>query len=248
MNKLVVVCCVCLAAFTGRAQYNSQGENASRFRPGAFWMYSGVRPANTGKPVKYDRLIFDLTYNDWIGDRDLFTNHWASIGLNTNLMFDIPMTKGVNKASFGIGVSHEFTNIRHDANLVIDDVAGTTVFMPKDSADIFKKGVLSGNSFSVPIEFRFRSGSWKHFKFHIGGKIGYQANLVSKHVSKINGHRVINKWQGFPDESKLIYSAHIRIGLRNWALLASYSFNPIFTNSQSTRLNRVQLGLSISLF
>lgn len=237
-----------LSALTVQAQDSAKDGNASRFRPGAFWMYTGFRPANPERPEKYDRLMFDLTYNDWIGQRNLFTNHWASIGLNTSLMFDIPMSKRKNVASFGIGVSHEFTNIRHNANLFVNDSLGTTTYMPKDTSDIFRKSVLSGNSFSVPVEFRFRSPGWKHFKFHIGAKIGYQANLLSKYVSDIDGHKVVNKRLGFPDQSKLIYSAHIRIGARNWALFASYSFNRLFTNAQSTRLNRVQLGLTLSLF
>ena len=230
------------------AQYDSEGENVTRFRPGMFWFYSGFRPAQSEKPRKYDRLIMDLTYNDWIGDRDLFKNHWASIGLNTNLIFDIPLTKKNDKVSLGIGVAHQYTTIRHDNKFVIDDIAGTTQFAEKDTNDLFFKSTLSGNSFSIPIELRFRTGGWKHFKFHIGGKIGYQANLYSRYVAKINGRREVTKQYGFPDESKLIYSAHIRFGMRNWALYASYNFNPIFSDSQSTKLNMLQMGLSISLF
>jgi hypothetical protein len=108
--------------------------------------------------------------------------------------------------------------------------------------------MLNGNSFSIPIEFRFRTGGWRHFKFHIGGKIGYQANLLSKYVANVGGHREVWKRYSFPDAARLIYSAHIRIGMRNWALFASYNFNPIFENSNSTRLNMIQAGLSLSLF
>lgn len=248
MNKFIAVCCACLTLSAASAQDNSQDEGKSRFRPGAFWMYTGIRPAKPGKPEKYDRLIVDLTYNDWIGERNLFTNHWASIGVNTSFIFDIPLTKKVNKVSFGIGVSHEYTNIRHNANLIIDEVANTTTYMDKQATDWFKRSALSGHSFSVPIEFRFRTKGWQHFKFHIGGKVGYQVNSLSKSVGKINDYKVVSKQHGFPDDSKLIYSAHIRIGVRNWALFASYSFNPLFTSSQSTRLNRVQMGLSLSLF
>ncbi|OFZ41631.1 MAG: hypothetical protein A3D92_10995 [Bacteroidetes bacterium RIFCSPHIGHO2_02_FULL_44_7] len=248
MNKFIAFCCACLTLCTASAQYGGREEGKSRFRPGAFWMYTGIRPAKLETPAKYDRLIVDLTYNDWIGDRDLFKNHWASMGVNTNFIFDIPLTKKVNKVSFGIGISHEYTSIRHNAKLVIDNVAKTTTYMPKDSSDLFRRSSLSGHSFSVPIEFRFRTKHWKHFKFHIGGKVGYQVSSLSKYVSKIDGHKVVNKQHGFPDDSKLIYSAHIRIGVRNWALFASYSFNPLFTSAQSTRLNRVQMGLSLSLF
>ncbi len=248
MIKYTILIWIAVMSFTVGAQYNSEGDNISRFRPGAFWFYSGFRPAQPDKPQKYDRLIVDLTYNDWLGDQGPFENHWASTGVNTNLMFDIPMTKKNDKASFGIGISHEYTNVRHNNKFLINDSLNVTQYVLKDTSDLFFKSALAGNSFSIPIEFRFRSNGWRHFKFHIGGKIGYQANLYSRQVTKQNGRREVTRQYNFPDQSNLIYSAHIRIGIRNWALFASYSFNPIFKESESVQLNRLQMGLSISLF
>ncbi|MDX2362531.1 MAG: hypothetical protein QNK23_17115 [Crocinitomicaceae bacterium] len=248
MVKGVIIAIVCGFSFFASAQFDGRGENeTSRFRPGVMWFFSGYRPAEEGKPNKFDRLIFDLTYNDWVGEQGPFQNSWASIGLNTSLMFDIPLTQG-NKVSFGVGISHQYTPIRHNNHLVIDDVANTTTFVLKDSTDLFYKSSLSGNSFSIPIELRFRNESWKHFKFHIGGKIGYQVSMMAKYGSKIDGHKYIDKRYGFPDQAKLVYSAHIRVGIRNWAIFASYNFNRLFTNSNSTKLNLIQMGLSISLF
>jgi hypothetical protein len=211
------------------------------------WFYSGLRPATPEKITKYDRLIFDITYNDWNGDEQPFNNHWASIGLNTNLMFDIPLAKE-NVVSLGIGVAHQLVNIRHDNRFQIDPVAGTTNYTLKDSLFFYDKSTLSGNSFSIPLELRFRSKGWRHFKFHLGGKFGYQANLFSKSRGTINGSKELVKRFGFPDKNDWIYSAHFRIGIRNWALFGSYNFNTIFSNPNSIQLNRVQMGLSISLF
>lgn len=248
MNRLIILIGFALIATTGHSQYDGYGKDeVSRFRAGIMWFYTGLMPAKEGKIRKYDRLIFDLTYNDWVGDVSLFENHWASIGLNTNFMFDIPLVKG-NKVALGVGVAHQFTSIRHDSHLNRDFINGTTLLSPKNPLDIFKKSVLGGNCFAIPIELRFRNESWKHFKFHIGGKIGYQANLYSKNVSMVNGKRDINKTFGFADKSEIMYSAHVRIGLRNWALFASFNFNPIFTNKSSTKLQQAQAGLSISLF
>ncbi len=248
MIKNIIFIVTCCLAFGLNAQYDGKGANEiSRFRPGFMWIYTGLRPAKEERITKYDRLIFDVTYNDWIGDKDPFENHWASIGLNTNLIFDIPLTKG-NKVSLGIGVSHQYMNIRHNDLVVIDEIDKTTSFTPMIQTPGFVKSVLSGNSFSIPVEIRFRNESWKHFKVHLGGKVGYQANLFSKNVANVNGHREVNKRYGFPDENKLIYSAHARIGLRNWALFASYNFNTLFSNPKSAQLNLIQMGLSISLY
>lgn len=248
MNNYFILGIFTVCSFLGSAQYDGKGEDEiSRFRPGLMRLYTGLRPGEPDKSNKYDRLIFDVTYNDWMGDRALFENHWASIGLNTNLLFDIPLTKG-NKVSLGIGVAHQYVNIRHNNHLLGDEIDKKTIWVEKDSLDVFKKSVFSGNSFSIPIEFRFRNESWRHFKFHIGGKIGYQANAFSKYVSSINGDKEVYKHYGFPDLNQLIYSVHARVGVRNWALFASYNLNSLFSNNESVQLNLVQMGVSISLF
>lgn len=248
MIKVGLFIVMCTVVMTSHGQYNSEKEPVSRFRPGVLWFYTGLAPAKEDTPDKYDRLVFDITYNDWAGDRKPFQNNWSSIGLNTNLIFDIPLTKKQNKVALGIGFCHSYINIRHDNHLLPIDSLGGTVFTLKDSSDNFYKSTLSGNSFSIPIEFRFRTGGWRHFKVHIGGKIGYQANLMSKYAERVNGDKVVTKRYGFPDKNDLVYSAHIRIGIRNWALFASYNFNTLFKNSESTQLNLLQMGLSVSLF
>jgi hypothetical protein len=251
MGKRIALIFALLTVVQASGQYDSEGANKSRFRPGMFWFYTGFRPAKSVKSeqiIKYDRVIADITYNDWMGDRAPFQNHWASIGVNTSIMFDIPMTRIYNTASFGIGISHEYTDIRHNGKFIADPVLETTTWMPKDSSDIFTRSSLVGNSFSIPIEFRFRTKSWKHFKVHIGGKIGYQAYLAAKSVMRIDGDKSVLRDHGFQDESRLLYSAHIRIGVRNWAVYTAYYFNPIFLQGGSTKLNRVQFGVSLSLF
>ena len=248
MNKLVALAIVCCSWSVSLAQYDSKVDSPmSKFRPGFMWFYTGLRPAKVERVRKYDRLIFDVTYNDWIGDRDIFTNHWASIGLNTNVMFDVPLSKG-NTVALGIGLAHQYTVIRHNGNLVRDDVAGTTTWQDKQSGQTFDRSVLGGNSFAMPIELRFRKESWRHFKFHIGGRIGYQVNSFTKEVEGKGQNRIVTKDFNFPDQARLIYAAHLRFGFRNWALFAKYNFNKLFTNSNSTQLNRTQLGVSISLY
>lgn len=249
MKGIIVVFISCLLCFQGLAQYNSQGDNTSRFRPGIGWFYTGLTPAKPTKPRKYDRLIFDVTYNDWNGDLKLGQNHWSSLGLNTNFMFDIPMTKG-NKVSFGIGVSHSFFSIRHDRLILANNILGTTTIETNKIVDPVDVNRLNGHNFGIPIEFRFRNESWKHFKVHLGGKVGYQAALYSKmRFNSLDGKEsYVIKSKNISDIEELTYSAHIRIGLRNWALFGSYNFNSIFSNSNSTQLNLVQFGLSISLF
>jgi hypothetical protein len=78
-------------------------------------------------------------------------------------------------------------------------------------------------------------------------KAGNISNSISEERS-VNGSRSISKSFGFPDNNRLLYSAHIRVGFRNWALFASYNFNKVFKHESSVQLNQVQTGISISLF
>lgn len=248
MFKILITCCFLIITYASNAQYNSKGVDLiSRFHPGTLWFFSGFEAAEEGKIRKYDRLIFDLVYNDWNGDQKPFNNKWASIGLNTNLMFDIPFNKD-SKFSVGTGLSHSLIKIHHNNSFVVDSTNTFTIYQAKDSLSIFNRSFLNGNSISVPLEFRFRSEGWKHFKFHLGGKIGYQLNLYSKEITNGENGKLVQKNHNFPDVGRLIYSAHVRIGIRNWALFASYNFNPLFLNPKSTQLNLMQFGISVSLF
>lgn len=232
---------------TVNAQYDGEKDTMSRHRPGLMWFFSGISAPKKEKIRKYDRLIIDVVYNDWMGDRKLFQNHWESVGINTNLLFDIPLTKR-NTVSLGIGVSHQMMNIRHDNHLLRVDSTQTTQWANKLPTDNFNKNKLIGNSFSVPVELRLRTKGWRHFKVHLGGKVGVQANLYSKTIVGKGDKRVVTKNYHFFDVQRLLYSVHARIGIRNWSLYASYNFNPIFKNSKSVQLNHWQFGLSISLF
>lgn len=229
------------------AQSNSESsELISRFRPGIMWFYSGILPSNVENIKKYDRLIFDLTYNDWNGDLKPFKNRWASIGLNTNLLFDIPLARN-SMVSLGTGISHSLFRIGHHNAFVVDSTNTFTTYSANATED-GKKHRLGGNSLSIPLELRFRTKGWKHFKFHIGGKIGYQLNTYSMIFWHGENGKNVLKTSDYPDINRLLYSAHFRVGIRNWALFGSYNFNTLFSNTQSTQLNLVQMGLSISLF
>lgn len=246
-NSLLIISV--LISFVSQAQYDSKGDDEiSRFRAGSMWFFTGFRPAKVDKVRKYDRLIFDVTYNDWMGGRDPFQNHWASIGMNTNLMFDIPLTKG-NTVALGLGAAYQLSNIRHNRFFEENELANNQIqIYEDDSLYNFKKSVLRSHSFAIPIEIRFRKESWRHFKLHVGGKIGYQVGMSNKYVADVDGYRETYKRNGFKHANNLLYSAHVRMGLRNWALYAQYNFNPMFTESTDPQLNHIQFGLSISLF
>ena len=61
--------------------FGQDKELITRYRPGVMWFLTGIRPAQPEKVRKYDRLIFDITYNDWIGRKtEPFKNNVSSNG------------------------------------------------------------------------------------------------------------------------------------------------------------------------
>jgi hypothetical protein len=248
MKNIILAIIVTFYAVTLLGQYQAENEGLySRFRPGVAWFYSGLKPYEEGKLRKYDRLMMDIVYNDFYGDRDYFSSPWQSIGFNASLMFDVVLTQG-NTMSFGwgIGYSHfsnysklQFTrDLINKSTLVSEFPAGTE---PKSSK-------FGANYIEIPLELRFRTKGHSHFKFMIGGKIGYQLNAFSKETERIDGKKYSTKEYGFADSNPLRYGATVRIGIRNWAIYGAYYFSPLFTNKASADLTPISVGVTVSLF
>lgn len=230
------------------AQYEAENEGLySRFRPGIGWFYSGFKPFEEEKLHKYDRLMFDVVYNDWRGDRDYFDSPPTSIGFNTSLMFDVILTKG-NTMSFGWGIGYSHYSNRSKLQFTRDLVNNTTLVSEFPIGSEPKSSKFGANYLEIPLELRFRTKGHKHFKFMLGGKIGYQLNAFSKETVRIDGRKYSSKQYNFADSNSLRYGATVRVGIRNWAIYGAYYFSPLFTGDGSADLTPMELGISISLF
>jgi len=230
------------------SQYFEEDEGLySRYKPGVGWYFNGAKPYEEEKLRKYDRVIFDVTYCDWHGDRDYFQSPWNSIGFNTALMFDVILTEK-NTVAFGWGVGFSHYSNKSQIDFQSDntnDLTSITSFAPGDEPERIK---FAANYVEVPLEMRFRTKGYKHFKVMVGGKIGYQLNALTKATRTVNDQREVLKTFGFPDNNPLRYGATIRIGIRNWAFYGAYYFSPLFTNNDSAQLTPLTMGVSISLF
>lgn len=230
------------------AQYSEENDGLhSRYRPGVGWFYSGLTPFEEGKLRKYDRLMIDLVYNDWHGDEKLFSSPWNSIGFNTSFMFDVVLSKA-NTVSLGVGIAYSHYNNKTKVQFLRNFDENHTVIgdFPTDNEPFRSK--FGANYIEIPLELRFRTKGYQHFKFMIGGKIGYRLNSLTKEVHKINGKRYTTKNYNFPDANPLRYGATVRIGMRNWAIYGAYYFSPLFTHKESVELYPFSMGITLSLF
>jgi hypothetical protein len=247
MSRLIVIIAVVILPQIVLTQFNEEAGKMSRVKPGLMWHFTGLRPATAGKAQKYDRLIFDILYNDWQGDLTSFKNKWYSIGLNTNILFDIGLNKR-NSLSLGTGFRHSLFRTENLGNLFSADPTNTYTMVSEGVSSDCKRRLLCGNSIGIPLELRFRTKGIKHVKFHMGGVVAYQWNIYARSVFTGQEGRQVVKDYNFKDVNPLALSAHIRVGIRNWAVYGSYGINPLFSNRSSTYLHLIQLGISVSLF
>jgi hypothetical protein len=162
-------------------------------------------------------------------------------------MFDIPLVKG-NTFALGTGISYSLTRMQHDHVFSSDTSNSYTLYDGNATTPAFDRQTLISHNIALPLELRIRSKGWKHVKLHVGGKIGYNLALLNKSIDRQPNSRYVLKDYRFADEQPLSYSAHVRFGIRNWAIFGAYQFSTIFTDSRSPEFHIVQLGLSLSLF
>lgn len=219
-------------------------DTQTRYNPGLFWRFTGFEPRYGKEGEKYDRLIVDLNYNDWTGDRNGTKTNWYSIGYNINLFFDIPFNRK-STTSLGIGLSYSHVNLMHNGVLSMNDSLGTTTLgLPVAGMSERQMNKFVANYIELPLEFRFRTPGYKHFKFHVGFKAGVRISSFERWKEGSDLYKEFNH----PDIARFRYGATVRIGIRNWSLYGAYFFSDMFTNSASSKLNPFSLGLSISLF
>lgn len=220
----------------------------SRHRPGVLWYYAGIKAPDLDKVRRYDRLVFDVLYCDWAGKNNKpFKVSPLSIGMNVNGMFDLPITIH-NTVSFGWGFSYSIFRVRMNDFFVRDEVKQSTTLVSDIGMYGIEKSFFKLHTVAIPFEMRFRGKNWKHAKLQVGGRIGY--NFLGSTVlsTKNEGIDYLQKTRGFYDLNPINLQAHIRFGIRNWGIYASYNFMPLFKSKESTQLNAIQMGISLSVF
>lgn len=245
MKFLKLLICLLLAA-QGLAQPHGKDSNfVSRHRPGFFWYNTGWRPAKVGKLRKYDRLILDVTYNQLMMSGSVKQHAARSFGCNVNTMWDIPITNG-NTVSLGIGLAYKFQKTGPKGLFFRDTSARYTHFYADSGYTDYRKNTFGNHMLAIPVEFRFRTPRWQHFKVHVGASVGYRLQTFQK-LWEENKHRPI-KDKDLPDVNGLVYGVHLRVGIRNLALFADYTLAPQFKSSNSSKINSLAFGLSLSIF
>lgn len=248
LNKVLLLIILLCFLNEGKAQYIEKEANLiSRYRPGVAWYYAGNKPYKKEKLRKYDRLIVDVVFNDWYGDREVFSSPWNSMGLNIALFGQSVLTKA-NTVSFAYGLSFSHFNNKTYIDFQKNTVDQSTEITNFLATTNVVKNKFTANYLEVPLEFRFRTKGYHHFKWMFGGKIGYQLNTFTKQHFQEGGNTYVSKNYNFPDNNRWRYGVTARMGVRNIALYGAFYFSELFQSEESVQLTPLSIGVSISLF
>lgn len=221
-------------------EYDTEIENKSR--PGIFY-YLTWKTSNKPKPRKYDRFIFDIYYSGAYSPQNITNRSAVNLGFSTNFMNEFALNKK-NTVSIGTGIGLSTSKVNLSSNLLLG-YDNSIICFPSTTSD-YKKNSLNGFNVNVPVEFRFKTKGWSHYKIHVGGRLGYQFRLREKYFYEDSDRNYRTSLKSAAEQ--FTYSIHTRIGIRNYSIYVSYNLNPLFKHSESPKMNWFQLGCSISLF
>lgn len=206
--------------------------------------FQGLYARDDNEGPKRDRFILDVHYNEWIGERASVKTGWNSIGFNGNALFDFPFNKA-STVSFGTGLRFGRTSIQHDGLFFISDSVNSSILFPTADIDFPRaKQRFIQSYLEVPLELRFRGAQLNAYRFTLGGSFGIRLNSFEKWQEGNNKFRENNH----PNTELLRAGAFVRIGYQRWSIFASYNFTPMFNGPIDSKLNILQMGLSISIF
>jgi len=213
-------------------------------KPNVESAFQGTHAIKLEDGARRDRLILDVHYNDWLGDRQNVKTGWRSIGYNWNFYTDIPLNSK-STVSVATGLRFGKTAVQHNGLFVFGDSVPSSNLMSTNNMDFNRsKQRFVQSHLELPLELRFRGLNKKSFRLTFGGSIGIRLNSYERW--KVGSE----KFREYNHPNSMIWraGAHMRLGYHRWSFYAAYYFTPWFEGNGNSELNTLQVGLSFSFF
>jgi hypothetical protein len=216
-------------------------EEASKNQESA---YHGLYAREKNQGAKRDRLIIDLHYDDWVGAPADVETGWRSIAFNLNGFFDLPLNTQ-STLSIASGLRFGSSTIQHDGLFLVQPSIPSAVLLTTTNINFHReKQRFRQSHIEIPLEIRLRGKNVSSYRLYLGASSGVLVNSFEKWREGSLRFREYNH----PNLSRLRFGGYIRLGYQRWCLYGSYFFTPLFTGTSDTRLNQLQIGLSVSIF
>ncbi|UTW63851.1 PorT family protein [bacterium SCSIO 12741] len=204
------------------------------------------RGQRTGKPIKEDNLLVDLTYES-LGNQPAGVHFDFGFGASFQLLYDHQFK--VKTLSGAIGIGYSNANYYNNAMLLHkDSVLGDYaqfIPMPEDSS--YKRNKYVTNYFDIPVEIRYRSkpnSSGHSWKAAVGFKVGFR---LGSHTHVVTDEGVYKDFI-HPNLTRTRYGLSARVGYGRVGLSGYYSLSTLFEEGKGQRLVPWNVGITISPF
>ena len=218
----------------------------------SLFTFISLNPVFSQDNESADKLVFDISFDNWIQDIDEIKTYVNSFGFNFYFMYDIPL--GKSRMSFAPGLGFSTSFVKNNAKITETDSG--TVFIPylnrKNTDYVRHKNSLVTVYFDVPLELRYRAkpnDKGKSFKLALGVKQGV---LVDGHTKRKFEHPIDSdknkkeKLKNFVDLSRFRFGPVFRIGYGSVNFFAYYGVIGLFKQDDGPEINTWSAGISIS--
>ena len=205
--------------------------------------------ADDDGPEKFDRIVVDFNFNNWLKVPSNVEQGHYSIGVSAYWFKDIPLGQKSNTA-FAFGLGFDSHNVHHNGQFVYKTNSDGKTFTALEPLPIGyepKKNKVSFNYLEAPFELRLRTMNKSieevrkfRFRMYLGFKAGV---LLNNHVKLRDDHIKIKE---FNLRNTLIYryGPTLRIGFNKISFNAFYGLTSIFKEGLGENLVPFSIGIS----
>lgn len=205
--------------------------------------------ADDDGPEKFDRIVVDINFNNWVKAPPGIGQKMYSIGGSFYWFKDIPLGEKSNVA-FAYGVGFDYHSVHSNGAFEYDvnpDGSTFTNLKPFKLPSGYTINKAMFKFVEVPLELRLRTMNSSreermgfNFRLYLGFKGGYMIGNHTKYrdnTSKVKIYRIENV---LPYR----YGPTVRIGFNKIAFNAFYSLTPVFEEGKGVELIPFSIGIS----
>lgn len=205
------------------------------------------RLQRTGKPIKKDNFLIDITYASLINAPKNVTFDMG-YGASFQLFYDHQFKAKVLSGAIGIG----YSNDNYYSNAFIshyDSINGNySTFKPFGDLDsAIKRNKYVTNYFEIPIELRYRSKpnvnghSWKA---SVGFRVGFRLGSHTRTTTDDGRFEIYNH-----DALRRIrYGVTARLGYGRFGFVGNYNITRLFEDNRGHEMIPWSVGITLAPF
>jgi len=194
-----------------------------------------------------DRLIMDIYHTFWMNMPTEVAHMKFDPGFTVSAIWDFKIKN--KPIAIGLGVGVTYNTQYSNALLQYDQESGNMKYyvLPEDTKyNLLKMNYLNVN---VPLEFRYRHPNG--FKFTVGVRGGYIAEISQKYKGDDPANPADTlryKNLNFQNKMKYNIDVYTRIGWKFVDVYYCFQPTPLFADSKGPKITPMSIGFSLSIF